>query len=127
MGFNQNILYNSLAIIPSVNLVKNIGYSENSENSDKILLLPRSMRRVANLKSYELDFPLKNPNFMMPDILYTEILQNKHKQNPLVRIIVKFDRGLRILIFAGPRRFYTKFIKFLKRYFNYELRKKRYK
>ena len=64
-------LNHRINIVPSKNLIKNIGIAETSTHStDSIEKLPRGIRRVFNMDVYELDFPLRHPKYMIEDIDY---------------------------------------------------------
>lgn len=119
MGFNQNILYNSLAIVPSKNLVLNIGDTSNSENSDDIKLYPKRMRKIANMKLYNMDLNLTHPKFKVVDFNYNKILSRKNV-NSVLRSIDKIERAMRILIFGGPKYFVIKLKKRYHKYRNYD-------
>lgn len=127
MGFNQNILYNSLAIVPSVNLVENIGDCEGSENSDKMIMLPKKMRYISNLSASEIEFPLKHPEFKIVDYVYGGLTAKlSPNSNAVSCVYYKFERGLRILIFGGPRYFYSKLKKFIIKLIYYEIIKRKF-
>lgn len=61
--YSQNQLY----IIPKYNMVSNIGCTENSEHASEYKLLPRAIRKIFKMKTYEYDFPLKHPKFLIAD------------------------------------------------------------
>ncbi len=62
--------YNQLQIIPKINLISNIGCTEDSAHSDSLENLPRGMRKIFNMETYELKFPLKHTSFVIPDVEY---------------------------------------------------------
>lgn len=62
--------YNQLQIIPKINLLSNIGASAESAHADEISQLPRGIRRIFNMPTYEMDFPMKHPKCVMPDVEY---------------------------------------------------------
>lgn len=128
MGFNQNILYNALNIVPSVNLVLNIGNSKNAEHSDEAKLLPKRMRTINNMKKFELTFPLVHPKFKIVDYEYKSILdiKNSRFQN-LLYLPNKLERALRILIYGGYSKFFRKSKLALNRYRNYTRYKNKFK
>lgn len=126
MGINENLLYNSLAIVPAVNLVKNIGNTSGSENADESRLMPRSMRRVFELPLGSLKFPLQHPKFRIIDYNYRNLLMRKtgivESKFP---ILIRIERAIRILLFKGPRYFFFKLNRSLKIYSDYDIKKKR--
>lgn len=93
--------YNQLQIVPKVNLVSNIGTTENSENADNIEHLPRGIRRVFGMKTYEIEKNLIHPKYVIPDLFYEKIRNKIMGYNkPLIkfyrtleRIIIKIKKG----------------------------------
>lgn len=61
---------NRLQIIPKVNMINNIGCTEDSNHSGELSKLPRGIRRVFNMETYEMDFPMKHAKYVIPDIEY---------------------------------------------------------
>ena len=61
---------NQLQIIPKYNMISNIGCSEKAVHSNSIQMLPHGIRKVFDAKIYELDFPLKHPKYIIPDVDY---------------------------------------------------------
>lgn len=128
MGFNQNILYNALNIVPQVNLVLNIGNSVDAEHSDPVILLPKRMRQLSEMKLFELDFPIVHPKFKIVDYEYRYLLNKKSPTFPrLNKISNKIERAVRILVFGGHRKFYNKLKFSISRYWNYSRQKNRFK
>lgn len=57
-------------IVPKKNLISNIGCDPHAEHSDSLDRLPKGIRRVFNMQTYELEFPLKHPDYVIPDLEY---------------------------------------------------------
>jgi len=68
----KQITQNQLIIVPTKNMISNVGAVEDSANADKLNNLPRGIRKVFHLKTYEYDFPLKHPKYMMLDTYYVK-------------------------------------------------------
>jgi hypothetical protein len=117
LGFNEFLLYNSLAIIPSVNLVKNMGNSRGAENSDEDILLPKRLRKPFNAPIKKLDFPLTHPKYRVQDNYYSLMAKKGNQLGVIRSSILKIERGFRILFFAGHSKFFQKLMLFLKRKF----------
>jgi hypothetical protein len=125
MGINDNLLYNSLAIVPASNLVRNIGNTSDSENSDDSKILPKSMRKVFEIPIEKMEFPLVHPKFKITDYHYGNLLKRKRGfWKSKFPVVIKLDRALRILYFKGPRVFVIKTKRAIKRYMNYDGKKK---
>ena len=92
---------NRLQIVPKYNLVSNIGCDKDSMHMDDIKQLPKGFRRVLNMDTYELEFPLKHPEYVMPDIEYEKRRNRIMAYNyPLVsayrrveRVVLKIVNG----------------------------------
>ena len=91
------ILYNQLAIIPAKNLISNIGISnEGTHYGNSLLDLPPKNRRLLYMKVYDLDFPLKHPEYIYENkyltqkILFTVTYTWKERLYNLCRRIYKF-------------------------------------
>lgn len=119
LGLNEFLLYNSLAIIPSVNLIKNLGNSEGAENSDIDLLLPKPLRKPFEANIGKLNFPLNHPKFRILDSHYNNLVKSVNSQSIINSLLLKVERATRILIFAGPKKFLYKTLNFLKRNITY--------
>jgi hypothetical protein len=62
-------LQHQLNIVPKFNMITNIGLSENSANSvSSIQFIPKGLRRLYNMKTYEYKFPLKHPKYVVNDL-----------------------------------------------------------
>ena len=64
--YGQNRLY----IIPKKNMMSNIGCTENAVHSTEYKLLPRAMKKIFNMETYELELPIKHPRYMIADRSY---------------------------------------------------------
>ena len=76
-----------LLIIPKKNMITNIGADANAAHAAALDNLPKGIRRVFNMKRYELDFPLSHPKYVFPDTRY-EAVRNRIMAygHPLVRL-----------------------------------------
>jgi len=85
----SHVLLNSkLNIIPTKNLISNIGIGANGTHAtDSIAKLPKGIRQVLFMKTYDLEFPLKHPKYVLEDVGYSEKL-NRIMGNgyPLVKL-----------------------------------------
>lgn len=91
-------LNSQLAIVPSVNLITNIGLTEDSTHSvNSIKKLDRKTQRYFNQAAYPLSFPLQHPKFVVEDLMYYYKVRKKF--NPT--IIDKAERCFRLLIYSN--------------------------
>jgi hypothetical protein len=123
MGVNSNILYNSMVIIPSVNLIKHIGNNNLSENMSDIKLLPKSMRYLDSLDLYELEFPILHQKFKIIDFNYKKLVNIRLNHRKIYIYFQKIERVFRVLIFGGPRMFLLKVRRRISYYFDFEIKK----
>lgn len=94
-------LSSGLMILPKYNLISCHGISENAEhNVNHPLKLPKSIRRLFNMKTYELQFPLKHPNYIIADIKYEELVYKIMGNSRLIRFSRRIE-GIIRRIFYG--------------------------
>jgi hypothetical protein len=92
-------LQSGLIIIPKRNLISCHGISENAgHNVNHPLKLPKSIRRLFYMKTYELDFPIKHPKYVITDPNYENLVYKIMGKNNFVR----FSRRVESLV----RRFF---------------------
>ena len=74
--FWASMLLNSgLAIIPTRNMVNNLGLSDDSTHfAGSMKTTPRAYRKIFTMKRYELEFPLKHPKYIIENVAYKERL-----------------------------------------------------
>ena len=84
---------NRLQIIPKKNMISYIGANNRSEHADELKMLPRGIRRVFNMKIYEIEFPLNNPEYVIPDIKYEKYRNRVMGYNfPWIVFVRKMER-----------------------------------
>lgn len=93
-------LESQMAIVPSVNLITNIGLTADSEHAvNNIRKLSRVTRQYFNAPTPQMTFPLKHPGYVVEDWNYFDLVQKKFKGNVFtciegyVRRILFADRG----------------------------------
>ena len=96
---------NQLQIIPQRNLVSNIGCSKTGIHCGELKVLPHGLRRVFNMSVYELEFPLKHANYVIPDMEYEKkrerIMASGH---PFVRIYRWIEQIFLLIRYGEVRR-----------------------
>lgn len=105
-----------LFIVPKYNMISNIGCTSNSAHAEEYHLLPRAIKGIFNMKTYEIEFPLKHPNYVVPDDDYFEaekkILAINH---PIRKFFRKIEIMLLVLKYKGLRGVFKAFKKKVKR------------
>lgn len=61
-----------LYIIPKYNMISNIGCTEDGAHATAYQLMPKGIKQVFNMKTYEPELPLTHPQFVIPDEGYTK-------------------------------------------------------
>ncbi len=89
-----NALPNSrLNIVPTKNMISNIGnVGESTHGVADISLLPKGIRRIFNMKTYDYDFPLKHPPYVIDDLIFLKKLYRiMGKGHPFVALYRKVE------------------------------------
>ena len=82
------LLHSGLAILPSKNLINNMGASADSTHfGGSLYTMPRGLRRIFTMKRHELQFPLRHPKYVIEDVDYKERFYKTYAWNhPLTKI-----------------------------------------
>ena len=95
---------NRLQIVPRMNMISNIGCTENAEHATSMRKLPRKTRRLFNMPTYEVSFPLKYATYVVPDVQYEKkrnyALNHNH---PGLKLLCDIERLLLTLKYDGLR------------------------
>ena len=94
-----------LQIVPKYNMIKNVGYDEFSAHFGGLNLIPKKLRQLFNMDTYEYSFPLVHPKYVIQDDNYMEkvdrILAYNHPwiqvkryfESVLYRVLYKLKKG----------------------------------
>jgi hypothetical protein len=67
----SSFAHNQLSIVPKKNMVCNIGYgADATHNNSELELMPKRLKQFFNMKTYELEFPLNHPKYIIEDKNY---------------------------------------------------------
>jgi len=82
------MLNSGLAIVPTKNMINNIGATTDSTHFDSSLkTMPKELRRIFTMKRYELDGPIKHPKYVIEDVAYREyVYQTNAWEHPWIKI-----------------------------------------
>lgn len=61
---------NRLQIVPKYNMINNIGYDDGSAHAQGYKYFNSDIKKLFNMKTYEYEFPLKHPKYVIPDVEY---------------------------------------------------------
>lgn len=116
LGFDC-LLNNRYAIIPKKNLVSNIGMTAGSTHSlTEVKLLPKVQQQIFNNKINEMEFPLKHPEYIVPDFDYMKkiniLMGNgtpfRNIYRKVIYVIKCIVHGKGNLLFVGIKRRFMK-------------------
>ncbi len=86
------ILNSGLSVMPTKNLVSNIGLMADSTHfSAELKTTPRQLRRIFTMPRYELQFPLRHPKYVIENVAYKE---RRYKTLGWNHRLVKTSRSL---------------------------------
>ncbi|MDP1725475.1 MAG: hemolysin activation protein [Bacteroidota bacterium] len=98
-------LNNMLNIVPTRNLISNIGIGEDgTHGAGSVIELPKSVRSIFNKKTFELSLPLRHPDFVLNDTIFLEKL-NRITGNgyPIISFFRKAENAMRRFYFADKK------------------------
>lgn len=123
--FWASMLFNSgLAIMPTKNLINNMGMTENSTHfSSSLQATPKALRKIFTMQRHELDFPLKHPKYIIENVSYKERL---YKTQAWGHPWIKIARSLEELYLNIKLGNTTDIVKAIKRRINKWLGKERH-
>lgn len=94
------VLNSSTLIIPKKNLIKCLGISENSAHSvNNPKKLPKQIRNIFNMETYEINFPLKHPSNLARDLQYECHVLKILGKNKIIKFIRRAEGVIRRLIY----------------------------
>ncbi|MDR0939316.1 MAG: hemolysin activation protein [Mediterranea sp.] len=72
--FHASMLLNSgLAIVPTRNMVNNLGpIGQSTHFGGSVATLPRGYRRIFTMKRYEMDLPIRHPRYVIEHVRYKQ-------------------------------------------------------
>jgi hypothetical protein len=82
-----SMLFNSgLSIVPTRNLINNIGFSTGTHPYGMLRTMPHRVRRMFSMKRFELDFPLRHPRYVIENVKYKERFYIVYGWNKWVKV-----------------------------------------
>ena len=118
--FYKNFLrfaQNQIHIVPSKNMVCNIGACGGAVHSaDSLKKLPKASQKLFYMKTYEYEFPLKDPEFVVRDLKYELYVNRMLAWNSPSRMFSrKIESLVRHLVYGDFKRIVQKFISVFKK------------
>lgn len=66
------LMNNGLAVMPTRNMVSNIGATADSTHYSPLSTMPRGLRRIFTMERHDVAFPLRHPRYVMEYVPYKE-------------------------------------------------------
>lgn len=86
------VLNSGLAIMPTRNLINNLGAVNDSTHFSSLSTMNHRMRRIFTMKRYELDFPLKHPRYVIENVEFKDRYFKVHAWNhPWIKVMNSFE------------------------------------
>lgn len=105
---------NQLCIVPTKNMVTNIGIASNATHSaDDIRKLPKAIQCVFNAERYEYRFPLNDPAFVINDVGYANFYNYIFAwNNPVLKWGRRIEALVRHILYGDTKRVRSKLKQF---------------
>ena len=104
--FWASMLLNSgLAIMPTRNLINNMGVTADSTHFTSSLdTIPRRLRRMFTMRRFELQFPLRHPSHVIENVAYKEsVYRTNAWGHPWIKVARSFEELYRNLLHGNFR------------------------
>jgi len=75
------LLNNGLAIMPSMNMINNVGFGSGTHYSAELETMPKTLRQQFTMQRFEMEFPLKHPKYVIDHVAYQERLYKRNAWN----------------------------------------------
>lgn len=86
------LMNNGLAIMPTRNMVNNVGATADSTHYSALKTMPHGLRRIFTMQRYDVNFPLKHPKYVMEYMPYKEHVYRTNAWNhPWIKIGRSFE------------------------------------
>ena len=101
---------NMLCIVPTKNLISNIGIGADGTHGETSLQqVPKAMHKVFFSTTYELDFPLRHPQFVLNDKIFLEKLEKSMgKRRPIASKFWALEGAFRRFHYASKEEKHNK-------------------
>ena len=99
------LLNNGLAIMPTRNLINNMGVTADSTHFTSSLdTIPRRLRRMFTMKRYELQFPLRHPRHVIENVAYKDsVYRTNAWGHPWIKVARSLEELYRNLLHGNFR------------------------
>jgi len=102
-----NVTEGQLDIVPSKNMITNIGGDANGTHISDIRLMPKRYQKLFDQERYEIELPIKHPDYVIRDRYYEKIMNPSYWEKKMMFWEVVW----RNIIYLSPKAFWGKVIK----------------
>lgn len=116
--FWTTMLFGSgLAVMPTKNMVNNVGLTTNSTHfTSDLRTTPKRIRAMFTMNRYDVSFPLKHPKYVIDNVEYQERLYLRNAWNhPWRKVCYSVEELFLNLRYGQFRNIYTAFVRRLKK------------
>lgn len=95
---------NRLNIVPAKNMIINIGNTPEggTHSVDDLSLIPKGLRRIYTMNSYEIDFPLNHPKYVINDVDFQkQLFRVMGTGHPFVNKYRNIEKAFLLLRYKG--------------------------
>lgn len=86
------LMNNGLAVMPTQNMINNVGASADSTHFSALNTMPSRLKRIFTMKRFDIDFPLKHPPYIMEYMPYKDHFYRAQGWNhPLIKVGRSFE------------------------------------
>lgn len=93
-----------LNIVPTKNMIKNVGNTPegSTHSAASIELIPRGLRKIYTMQTFEIDFPLRHPKYVIEDVAYEkQLFRLMGSGHPFVQFYRRIEKALLIVRHEG--------------------------
>lgn len=103
------VCQNQVVIVPKYNLINNIGVGEGSTHTaNNLRTMPKALQKLYDMETYELAFPLKEAEFVIPDTAFEKERERQLGVSSRIQYVFRLiDRSIRLLLFGESKRFFN--------------------
>ena len=114
----NNLLSSTLAIMPTKNMINNLGLSADSTHfAGSIKTTPKGYRRIFTMQRHETEFPLRHPKYVIENVDYKERLYKTYAWgHPWIKVCRSFEELLLNLKYGQFKNIWNSFLRRLNKW-----------
>ena len=111
LGGIAQLTGNRLNIVSTYNLIRNIGNTEEggTHSTKSNNTIPKGLRRIYTMNSYDIEFPLKHPKYVINDVEFQKkLFRMMGTGHPMVQFFRRIEKAFLILRHEGVSSLFKK-------------------